>query len=107
MSEILIVALEFNVLNFLSVCPTSLPPTNDEAALKKRQSKNGEDSRYQSSILGKDAELQDVNIVGGPVTKISEWRKEAQTARSNSVVAGATPATSGISSVPMTPGEAE
>jgi len=75
--------------------------------LKKRQNKTGEDTRYQGSVLGKDAELQGVSIVGGPFTKISEWRKEAQTARSNSRVEGATPATSGISSAPMTPGEAE
>jgi transcription initiation factor TFIID subunit 3 len=85
----------------------SLPPTNTCAALKKRQGKTGEESRYQGSVLGKDAELQGVNIVGGPVTKISEWRRKAQTARSNSIVAGATPATSGISSVPMTPGDGE
>lgn len=106
MSEILVV-FGVDVQLLLSLCRNSLPPTNNEAALKKRQSKTGDASRYQGSVLGKDTELQDVNIVGGPVTKISEWRREAQTARSNSVVAGATPATSGISSVPMTPGDAE
>jgi hypothetical protein len=60
-------------------------------------------------VLGKDAELQTttISIVGGPVTKISEWRKQAQTARSNGTVAGGTPATSGITSVPMTPAEGE
>lgn len=103
MSEILL--LDCSLESFLT--SLSLPPTNVLVALKKRQSKTGEESRYQGSVLGKDAELQAVSIVGGPVTKISEWRRQAQTARSNSTVAAATPATSGISSVPMTPGDAE
>jgi len=44
-------------------------------ALKKKHSKTGEESRYQGTALGKDAESQKVSIVGGPGT-LAEWRSQ-------------------------------
>ncbi|KAL6250809.1 hypothetical protein RBB50_003112 [Rhinocladiella similis] len=66
-------------------------------ALKKRHSKTGEESRYQGTVLGKDIELQSVAIVGGPAASLSEWAQKSFSRP------GASPATSGISSAPLTP----
>ena len=71
------------------------------AALKKKHSKTGEESRYQGSILGKDADGQNVVVVGGQFGSISEWGAQV---RSRAVgAAKGTPASSGISSAPLTP----
>jgi transcription initiation factor TFIID subunit 3 len=79
--------------------------------LKKRHSKTGEESRYQGTALGKDAELQSVGIVGGPAGSIAEWKNQFLASRKNSSLTlegeAATPATSGISSAPLTPIESE
>ncbi|KIW92332.1 uncharacterized protein Z519_07316 [Cladophialophora bantiana CBS 173.52] len=83
------------------------------SVLKKRHSKTGEEVRYQGTVLGKDTELQPVSIVGGPAASIAEWARQssANTRTSSSLRAGqeesATPATSGISSAPLTPIESE
>lgn len=74
-------------------------------ALKKKHSKTGEESRYQGTVLGKDAECQKVVIVGGSVGSISEWGAQVRS-RTISPTRG-TPASSGISSVPLTPMEGE
>ncbi|OAP63966.1 hypothetical protein AYL99_03193 [Fonsecaea erecta] len=82
------------------------------SALKKRHSKTGEEVRYQGTVLGKDTELQSVSIVGGPAS-IAEWaQKSLESMRTASSLRpvqeeGATPATSGISSAPLTPIESE
>ncbi|KAK4945272.1 hypothetical protein LTR10_015431 [Elasticomyces elasticus] len=80
-------------------------------ALKKKHSKTGEESRYQGTILGKDTELQTVSIIGGPAASIAEWTQQslstAQTATLPDADEPATPATSGISSAPLTPIESE
>ena len=71
------------------------------AALKKKHSKTGEESRYQGSILGKDADGQNAVVVGGQCGSISEWCAQV---RSRAVgTAKGTPASSGISSAPLTP----
>ncbi|OAG36047.1 hypothetical protein AYO21_09765 [Fonsecaea monophora] len=84
------------------------------SALKKRHSKTGEAVRYQGTVLGKDTELQAVTIVGGPAASIAEWTQKsfAATRASSSLRPGqdedaATPATSGISSAPLTPIDSE
>lgn len=70
-------------------------------ALKKKHSKTGEESRYQGSVLGKDADGQNVVVVGGQFGSISEWGAQV---RSQAVSAAQrTPASSGISSAPLTP----
>lgn len=74
-------------------------------ALKKKHSKTGEESRYQGSLLGKDADEQNVVIVGGQAGSIQEWGTQM---RSRTISpAGATPASSGISSAPLTPMDEE
>jgi len=70
-------------------------------ALKKKHSKTGEESRYQGSILGKDADGQGVVVVGGQFGSISEWGAQVRS-RAVGAVKG-TPASSGISSAPLTP----
>ncbi|KIW64935.1 hypothetical protein PV04_07235 [Phialophora macrospora] len=81
------------------------------AALKKRHSKTGEESRYQGTVLGKDGELQSVAIVGGPAASIAEWANQSLASMKFSGLRSgeyaATPATSGISSAPLTPIESE
>jgi transcription initiation factor TFIID subunit 3 len=72
-------------------------------ALKKKHSKTGEESRYQGSVLGKDADGQNVVVAGGPFASISEWGAQV---RSHAVgPVQRTPASSGISSAPLTPME--
>ena len=68
-------------------------------AIKKKHSKTGEESRYQGSVLGKDAEIQHVVVAGGP--NIMSWESSA---RPRAVSPEArTPAASGTSSVSPTP----
>lgn len=76
------------------------------AALKKKHSKSGEETRYQGTLLGKDAEDQTVVIVGGPVSTLQEWGMKVKSSRVVShppSTTAPTPATSGISSAPDTP----
>lgn len=75
------------------------------AALKKKHSKTGEESRYQGTVLGKDADSQHVFVVGGAVGSIAEWGTQVRS-RTISPTQG-TPASSGISSVPLTPNEGD
>jgi transcription initiation factor TFIID subunit 3 len=83
--------------------------TDLPAVLKKKHSKTGEESRYQGTALGKELDAQPIHIVGGPAGSITDWRRQSMSpARSSSQpVEGATPATSGISSAPLTPIESE
>jgi transcription initiation factor TFIID subunit 3 len=69
--------------------------------LKKKHSKTGEESRYQGSILGKDADGQNVVVVGGQFGSISEWGAQVRSHAVSTVQR--TPASSGISSAPLTP----
>ncbi|KAL2444377.1 hypothetical protein ABEF95_016470 [Exophiala dermatitidis] len=77
------------------------------SALKKKHSKTGEESRYQGTVLGKDPDVQSVTIVGGPAATIAEWTQNSLSAsaanNSSAMGAGTSPATSGISSAPLTP----
>ena len=89
-----------------------------DAALKKH-GKVEEDSRYQGTILGQDAETQTVTISGGQVSSLSEYMDqfksramspgEDEEAEIDAEEAGASPATatSMLSSAPITPREAE
>ena len=43
------------------------------AALMKKHSKTGVESRYQGTVLGQPAEARPVRIEGGPVETIQEW----------------------------------
>lgn len=43
------------------------------AALKKKHSKTGEESRYQGTVLGKIADEKPVRIEGGHVESIQAW----------------------------------
>lgn len=70
-------------------------------ALKKKHSKTGEESRYQGSILGKDADGQNVVVVGGQAGSIQEWSAQVRSRAAGTVQR--TPASSGISSAPLTP----
>ncbi|EXJ77871.1 hypothetical protein A1O3_09030 [Capronia epimyces CBS 606.96] len=80
------------------------------SALKTKHSKTGEESRYQGTVLGKESEVQSVTIVGGPATSIAEWTQKSlsASAKNNAWPPEAmSPATSGISSAPLTPLESE
>jgi transcription initiation factor TFIID subunit 3 len=70
-------------------------------ALKTKYNKTGDDSRYQGTMLGKEADLHTITIVGGPVGSIHEWTEQL---RSKTVSPRlSSPASSGISSAPLTP----
>lgn len=71
------------------------------AALKKKHSKTGEESRYQGSVLGKEADGQPVVVVGGQIGSIQEWSAQIRSRAVGTVQQ--TPASSGFSSVPLTP----
>ena len=43
------------------------------AALKKKHSKTGEESRYQGTVLGKGADEKPVLIEGGMYESINAW----------------------------------
>ncbi|KAK8213323.1 hypothetical protein M8818_002622 [Zalaria obscura] len=49
------------------------------ALLKKKHSKTGEESRYQGTVLGKQAEDRVVKIEGGPVETLREWEERVRT----------------------------
>ena len=42
--------------------------------LKKKQSKTGDDSRLQGTVLGRAADDRDVVVEGGPVQHIWNWK---------------------------------
>lgn len=74
---------------------------NSPTALKKKFNKNGEDSRYQGTLLGKEADLGPVTIVGGSVGSIHEWNNQVK----SKIVSRhmSSPLSSTFSSVPVTP----
>lgn len=80
--------------------------TDFRAAMKKKHSKTGEESRYQGTVLGKEVEVQAVTIVGGPAVSIAEFTQKSLSAPNDDAMAlieVTSPATSGISSAPSTP----
>jgi len=50
------------------------------AALKKKHSKTGEESRFQGTMLGKDFEERPVHIDGGKVDSIQAWESQLRQA---------------------------
>lgn len=42
-------------------------------AIKKKHSKTAEDSKFEGTMLGKDADLQPVSIAGGSIETLSQW----------------------------------
>lgn len=87
---------------FLS-CLAALKEADCSPALKKKYNKAGDDARYQGTLLGKEAEQQTINIVGGPVGSILEWHNQLRSRTVSSQVSS--PGSSGISSAPLTPME--
>lgn len=53
--------------------PGGIEEADFATVLKKKHNKTGEDSRYQGTLLGKDADQQNITIVGGPIATIQEW----------------------------------
>ena len=51
------------------------------AALKKKHSKTGEESRYQGTVLGIKAENKAVKIEGGHAESIQAWEAQLRGAR--------------------------
>jgi transcription initiation factor TFIID subunit 3 len=47
------------------------------AAMKKKHSKTGEESRFQGTVLGKEAEARPVKIDGGPES-LQEWHERVR-----------------------------
>jgi transcription initiation factor TFIID subunit 3 len=54
-----------------------------KAALKKKYSKTGEETRYQGTLLGKPAEPRVVAVEGGDVTSVKEWTEKLRNARTH------------------------
>ncbi|KAI9776570.1 MAG: hypothetical protein M1839_009474 [Geoglossum umbratile] len=54
------------------------PPEDFLATLKKKHSKTGEESRYQATVLGKQADDRGVKIEGGPSESIHTWKARQQ-----------------------------
>ena len=85
----------------------------------KKHGKAEEDSRYQGTILGQDAETQTVAISGGQVSSLSEYMDQFKSravspgeddeAELDAEEAGTSPATatSMLSTAPITPREVE
>ncbi|KAF7502589.1 hypothetical protein GJ744_005454 [Endocarpon pusillum] len=71
-------------------------------ALKKKNNTIGDDSRYQGTTLGKEAEQATVPIVGGPVGSIHEWYSLLRS-RAVSVQLSSPSSPGSLSSVPATP----
>jgi hypothetical protein len=91
----------------------------------KKNGREAEDSRYQDTVLGghvvnntagpagdavEESEVQPVQIVGGPVTSISDWVRQFQAqpvsvsdGEGDGAEEGATPASSALTSAPATP----
>ena len=51
----------------------TVPGEDYLTVLKKKHSKTGEESRFQGTVLGKQAEDRPVKIEGGPVETLAEW----------------------------------
>jgi len=47
----------------------------ERIALKRKQTKTNDDTRYHGTILGKSAEIRPVVVEGGPVASISGWHE--------------------------------
>jgi transcription initiation factor TFIID subunit 3 len=47
------------------------------SVMKKKHSKTGEESRFQGTVLGKDAEARPVKIDGGPES-LQEWHERVR-----------------------------
>lgn len=77
------------------VDPDAVEKEDFLAALKKKHSKTGEESRYAGTVLGKSAEEHPIVIEGGPPS-IQEWGKQVRTRVSHSPVSDS----SGVSSAP-------
>lgn len=65
--------------------------------MKKKHSKTGEESRFQGTVLGKDAEPHRVVIEGG-AESIQEWAAQHRS-RESSQTAGTRPSSTPMSSV--------
>lgn len=48
------------------------------SALKKKHSKTGEESRFQGTILGIQAEDRTIKVEGGPVDSVEAWNERAR-----------------------------
>lgn len=70
-------------------------------AMKNKHNKSDDDSRYQGTLLGKQADQQIITILGGPVTSIHEWDNQLRSRNQWPLISG--PASSIISSAPATP----
>jgi transcription initiation factor TFIID subunit 3 len=75
--------------------------TDSTPALKNKYNKTGEDSRYQGTLLGNDADPQGITIVGGPVASIQEWNNLLRSQTVSPQLSG--PESSAFSSAPLTP----
>ncbi len=76
--------------------------TDSLLALKKKNNKIGDDSRYQGTTLGKEAEQMTVPIVGGAVASIHEWDNLLRV-RALSVQLSSPSSPGSLSSAPATP----
>lgn len=56
-------------------------------ALKKKNSKTGDDSRLQGTVLGNDPEPRSIKIEGGPES-IGQWHQQVQEKQSKLGVIG-------------------
>lgn len=81
--------------------------TNLFIAMKKKHSKTAEESRYQGTALGKQADIAPITIAGSDIVSISEWidkqAKATTSPRVQNKLESATPATSFLSSAVSTP----
>ncbi|KAL1955902.1 hypothetical protein VTO42DRAFT_7975 [Malbranchea cinnamomea] len=71
------------------------------SVLKKKHSKTGEESRFQGTVLGKDAEPRRIIIEGG-VESIQEWAEQLVRSRKSSQTDGGQ-TTSNVNSAPNIP----
>jgi transcription initiation factor TFIID subunit 3 len=69
--------------------------------MKNKYNKTGEDSRYQGTLLGKEADQQNIAIVGGPVGSIHEWDNQLRSRMTSPKPSH--PASSFVSTSPLTP----
>jgi transcription initiation factor TFIID subunit 3 len=53
---------------------------DDAAALKRKHSKNDDDSKYLGTLLGRSIEHGDVQVEGGEYQSISDWEEQMRLA---------------------------
>ncbi|KAK6372962.1 hypothetical protein LTR64_004881 [Lithohypha guttulata] len=70
-------------------------------AIKKKHSKTAEESRFEGTMLGRDADLQPVSIAGGPIGSLSQWNAARMQAAASAH--GAQSVSSAVSSALSTP----